>query len=183
MSKNAGLIEKPENKYQTLINVLSVAIPLAVAFMLGIRTKISLGEWTTVLPHVIGVINSVTAVLLLSGFYFIRNKRVNAHKTTMLAAFTLGALFLVCYVLYHLSNESTPFGGQGIVRPIYYFLLVSHIVLSIVVVRFVLLAVSYALTGQIARHKNIVRYAFPIWLYVSVTGVIVYLMISPYYTH
>ncbi len=99
----------------------------------------------------------------------------------MTAAFVLGSLFLVSYVLYHLSNESTPFGGEGLIRPIYYFLLISHIVLSVVVVWFVLRAVYFAYSNQIAEHKKAVKWAFPVWLYVSTTGVIVYLLISPYY--
>jgi len=172
-----------EQKANRVITILSLAIPIAVAILLGIRQKVDLGSWTTYLPHVNGIINSITSVLLLVGFYFIRQKNIVAHKRTMLAAFTFGSLFLVSYVLYHLTNESTPFGGQGWVRPVYYFLLVSHIVLSVVVVWFVLRAVYFALSGQISRHKQTVKYAFPIWLYVSVTGVIVYLLIKPYYIH
>ncbi|MFD2938074.1 DUF420 domain-containing protein [Spirosoma flavum] len=172
-----------QQKANRVITVLSVAIPVAVAVLLGIRQKVNLGTWTTYLPHLNGIINSITSVLLLLGFYFIRQKNVLAHKRTMLAAFTFGSLFLVSYVLYHLTNESTPFGGEGWVRPVYYFLLVSHIVLSVVVVWFVLRAVYFALSGQISKHKQTVKYAFPIWLYVSVTGVIVYLMIKPYYIH
>lgn len=178
-------VAKPvqEQKANRLINTLAIAIPVAVAVLLGIRQKVDLGNWTTYLPHINGIINSMTAMLLLLGLYFIRQKNVTAHKRTMLTAFTLGSLFLVSYVLYHLTNESTPFGGQGWVRPVYYFLLVSHIVLSVVVVWFVLRAVYFALSGQITRHKQTVKYAFPIWLYVSITGVIVYLMIRPYYLH
>lgn len=172
-----------EQKANRIINILSIVIPIAVAVLLGIRQKVDLGTWTTYLPHINAVINSVTSVLLILGLYFIRQKNVVAHKRTMLTAFAFGTLFLVSYVLYHLTNESTPFGGQGWVRPVYYFLLVSHIVLSVVVVWFVLRAVYFALSGQIARHKQTVKYAFPIWLYVSVTGVIVYLMIRPYYIH
>lgn len=172
-----------ERKANRVINILSLAIPLAVAVLLGVRQKIDLGSWTTYLPHINGVINSLTAILLLMGFYFIKQKNVEAHKRTMLTAFVLGSFFLVSYVLYHLTNESTSFGGEGWVRPVYFFLLVSHIVLSIVVVWFVLRAVYYALSGQIRKHKQTVKYAFPIWLYVSITGVIVYLMIKPYYTH
>lgn len=172
-----------EQKANRVINTLALAIPLAVAVLLGIRQKVDLGDWTTYLPHINGIINSLTTVLLLMGFYFIKQKNVEAHKRTMLAAFTLGSLFLVSYVLYHLTNESTPFGGQGWVRPVYYFLLISHIILSVVVVWFVLRAVYYALSGQITRHKQTVKYAFPIWLYVSITGVVVYLMIKPYYLH
>lgn len=172
-----------EQKANRVITILSLVIPLAVAILLGIRQKVDLGSWTSYLPHLNGIINSITSVLLITGFYFIRKKNVVAHKRTMLAAFAFGSLFLVSYVLYHLTNESTPFGGQGWIRPIYFFLLVSHIVLSIVVVWFVLRAVYFALSGQIARHKNTVRYAFPIWLYVSVTGVVVYWLIKPYYVH
>lgn len=172
-----------ERKANRVINILALAIPLAVAVLLGVRQKVDLGSWTTYLPHINGVINSLTAILLLIGLYFIKQKNVEAHKRTMLTAFVLGSFFLVSYVLYHLTNESTPFGGKGWVRPIYFFLLVSHIVLSIVVVWFVLRAVYYALSGQIGKHKQTVKYAFPIWLYVSITGVVVYLMIRPYYTH
>ncbi|QJW91849.1 DUF420 domain-containing protein [Spirosoma taeanense] len=177
------LLPVQEQKANRVINVLSLAIPIAVAILLGIRQKVDLGSWTTYLPHINGIINSLTSVLLLLGLYFIRQKNVVAHKRTMLTAFTLGSFFLVSYVLYHLTNESTAYGGQGWVRPVYYFLLVSHILLSIVVVWFVLRAVYFALSGQIARHKQTVKWAFPIWLYVSITGVVVYLMIKPYYVH
>ncbi len=178
-------LESPvrEKQANRVINVLAAVIPLVVAVLLGIRQKVDLGDWTTNLPHINAVINSVTSVLLLIGLYFIRQKNILAHKRTMLAAFTLGFVFLVSYVLYHLTNESTPFGGQGLVRPLYYFLLVSHIVLSVVVVWFVLRAVYFALTNQILKHKQTVKWAYPIWLYVSTTGVIVYFLIRPYYLH
>jgi putative membrane protein len=99
----------------------------------------------------------------------------------MMLSFVQGALFLVLYILYHISNDSTPYGGEGLLRPIYYFFLLTHILLSVGVVWFVLKAVYFALSNQIAEHKKVVKWAFPLWLYVSVTGVIVYLMISPYY--
>jgi putative membrane protein len=172
-----------EQKANRVINILSLAIPIVVALLLGIRQKVNLGAWTDYLPHINGVINSLTAIMLLVGFYFIRQKNVAAHKLTMLTAFGLGSVFLVSYVLYHLTHDSTPFGGQGWIRPVYYFLLISHIGLSIVVVWFVLRAVYFALSGQIVKHKQTVKWAFPIWLYVSVTGVIVYLLIKPYYVH
>ena len=172
-----------EQKANRIINLLSLAIPIAVAVLLGIRQKVDLGSWTSYLPHLNAVINGVTSVLLLVGFFFIRQKNVAAHRRTMLMAFTLGAIFLVSYVLYHLTHESTPFGGQGVIRPVYYFLLITHIGLSIVVVWFVLRAVYFAVSGQIARHRQVVKWAFPIWLYVSTTGVIVYWLIKPYYLH
>lgn len=172
---------KKSSANDKLINSLSIAIPIAVAILIGIQTRIPLGDWTKVLPHVIGVLNSTTAISLIIGFIAIKNKHIELHRKSMGAAFAQGAVFLVLYILYHISNPSTPFGGQGIIRPIYYFLLISHILLSIGVVRLVLLAIYHALTGEIERHKKIVKWAFPIWLYVSISGVLVYLLISPYY--
>ncbi len=177
---NTLLLEKSP-KYNRLINILAIAIPVAVAVLLGIRQKVDLGSWTKFLPHINGVINSLTAILLLIGRYFIAQKNIAAHRRVMTSAFALGSVFLVSYVLYHLTNESTSFGGVGIIRPIYYFLLISHIGLSIVVVWFVLRAIYFAYSNQIFEHKKAVKWAYPIWLYVSITGVIVYLLISPYY--
>ena len=169
--------------YNRWINVLAIGIPLVVALLLGIRQKIDLGEWTKALPHLNGVINSATACFLIMGRYFIKRGNVGRHRRLMTAAFISGTLFLVLYVIYHISNESTTFGAENsLVRGVYYFLLVSHIILSVVVVWFVLRAVYFAFTNQIAAHKRVVKYAFPIWLYVSISGVIVYLMISPYYS-
>jgi putative membrane protein len=177
----ATLVLEKKPKYERIINILAIAIPVAVAALLGIRQKIDLGTWTKVLPHVIGVINTLTALFLIAGYYFVKRKNLTAHRQAMTGAFLLGAVFLVCYILYHISNESTPFGGQGVVRPVYYFLLISHITLSIVVVWFVLRAVYFGYTNQIVAHRKAVKWALPIWLYVSISGVIVYLMISPYY--
>lgn len=171
-----------DKKYDKIINVIAVVIPIVVAILLNPRIpKVDLGEWTKILPHLNGVINSLTSVTLLAGLYFIKQKNVAAHRRMMGASFILGSVFLVSYVLYHLTNESTPFEGQGLIRPVYYFLLVSHIVLSVGVVWFVLRAIYFALSHQIDRHKKVVKWAYPIWLYVSTTGVVVYLMISPYY--
>lgn len=177
----AAIELKQEKKSMTLINVLSVAIPVVVAILLGIRQKVDIGAWTKVLPHVIGAINTLTSVLLLYGVYLIKQKQIERHRKVMTGAFALGALFLVCYVLYHLTNPSTSFGGEGFIRYIYYFILISHISLSLVVLPLVLRAYFFAWTKQIERHKKLTRYAFPIWLYVSITGVMAYLMIKPYY--
>lgn len=177
----ATLVLEKKTKYERIINVLAIVIPIAVAVILGIRQKVELGAWTKVLPHVIGIINSLTAVLLLMGYYFIKTNNRAAHRQVMTGAFVLGAVFLVCYILYHISNESTPFGGEGLIRPVYYFLLISHIVLSIVVVWFVLRAVYFGYSNQLPQHRKAVKWALPIWLYVSVSGVAVYFLISPYY--
>jgi putative membrane protein len=169
-------------KTEKLIQILSIAVPLLVALVLGMRTKIDLGAWTKQLPHVIGLINGTTTLLLILGFVSIKGNNKTLHKTIMLSAFGLGAVFLVLYIIYHISNNNTPSTGmERSERYLYLFLLISHILLSVVVVRFVLLAIYYALTNQIDKHKKIVKWTFPLWLYVSASGVIVYLMISPYY--
>jgi putative membrane protein len=175
------LILEKSTKNERLVKILSVVIPVAVALLIGIRTKVDLGTWTKTLPHVIGLLNTTTSITLILGLIAIKNKNIKRHRQMMGISFIQGSLFLVLYILYHVSNQSTPYGGEGILRPVYYFLLVSHIVLSIGVVWFVLRAVYFALSGQFAEHRRIVRWTFPLWLYVSITGVIVYLMISPYY--
>jgi putative membrane protein len=166
-----------ERKPKLLINTLSIAIPLIVAVLLGLPKKVDLGAWTKNLPHAIGLINSITSVTLIFGLIFIKSNKVRAHRAMMLASFALGALFLVCYVTYHLSNPETRFSGEGFVRYFYLFILASHILLSLVVLPLVLRALFYAATGQFDRHKRIVRFAYPIWLYVSLSGVTVYLML------
>lgn len=176
------LTTQNEKRNFAVIRILSIVIPIAVAILLGIRTKVDLGTWTKTLPHINAIINSLTALLLVLGRVFIAQKNRALHSLSMRMAFLLGSLFLVSYVLYHLSNESTSFGGEGTIRYIYFFVLISHILLSIIVVPFVLLAMYFALSNQIERHKRTVKWTFPIWLYVSVSGVIAYLMISPYYT-
>ncbi|MES2795392.1 MAG: DUF420 domain-containing protein [Bacteroidota bacterium] len=173
---------KESKKTEKLILALSIAVPILVALVLGIRTKIDLGAWTKQLTHWIGFINGLTSLLLVAGYLFIKNKNTIWHKRMMLTAFALGSVFIVLYILYHISNENTSSSGMAILeRRIYFFLLISHIICSIVVVRFVLLAMYYALSNQIERHKKVVKWTFPLWLYVSITGVAVYLMISPYY--
>lgn len=173
-----------EEKRATLaVNILSVAIPVVVVILLGIRTKVDLGAWTKILPHAIGAINSITSVLLILGLVAQKMANIRMHRLAMTTAFSLGAVFLVCYVTYHLTNRSTVFGGNGMKRVFYYAVLISHIGLSLVVLPLVLRAFLFALTNQIARHRRVAKYAYPIWLYVSTTGVIVYLMISPYYGH
>ncbi|PWL24593.1 DUF420 domain-containing protein [uncultured Roseivirga sp.] len=176
--------EQLESKKSMLwIRVLSIAIPLAVAVLLSLPTKLDLGDWVYNLPHAIGAINTLTSICLIVAFVAIKKKNIALHKKMNTAAFILGAIFLVLYVIYHASAESTAFGGDDTTKYIYYFFLITHILLSIGVVPLVLLAFFYALNGMIERHKRIVKYTFPIWLYVSVTGVTVYLMISPYYAH
>ncbi|MGI9549578.1 MAG: DUF420 domain-containing protein [Aurantibacter sp.] len=137
--------------------------------------------WVGLLPHINASINATTSLLLITGLYFIKTKRIGHHRITMLAAFFLGCLFLIGYIIYHSSVPSTSFGGQGTIRIVYYTLLISHIILAAVVVPFVLFALYYALQNKVSQHKRIVKVAYPIWLYVSITGVLVYYLIRPYY--
>jgi len=188
MSNNSTIQSQPssansDRQAMLLANVLSIAIPLVVALLLGIPTKINLGSWTKELPHLIGAINTVTSGVLVIGWLAIRAGNVAVHRSAMLTAFGLGAGFLVCYVIYHLTNPSTRFGGEGAIRAIYYFVLLSHILLSLVVLPLVLRALWYALLKRYDSHRRIAKFAYPIWLYVSITGVIAYWMISPYYQH
>lgn len=163
-----------------IIFIVSILIPIVVAFLLFMPKKIDFfGEWALVLPHINAVINSLTSLILLYSLYMIKIKNIMMHKFLMSTAFVLGSIFLVLYIIYHSSVDSTSYAGNN--KLIYYFFLISHVSLSIVVVPFVLFAFYYSLTNQIIKHKKIVKFTFPIWLYVSTSGVIVYYMISPFY--
>lgn len=132
----------------------------------------------SVFPALDAVLNGSSAVLIGSGFYFIKRKRIAAHKRAMIAAFVTSSLFLVCYLYYHLVLHGlTRFQGQGFSRTFYFALLISHTILAAVVVPFILITLARALKGSFARHKAIAPYTFAIWMYVSVTGVIIYLML------
>jgi putative membrane protein len=133
------------------------------------------------LPHLNALLNSASAVLLVSGFILIRYHRVRAHRNCQLAAFCTSTVFLVSYLTYHYYHGATHFPGQGIARPIYFTILISHTILAIVVVPLVLITLYRAARRDFFRHRRIARWTFPIWLYVSVTGVIVYLMLYRIY--
>ena len=173
-----------EAKVKNWIIGLSIAIPLAVAVLLFMPAKIStLGDWVYFLPHLNAVVNTAASVALIVGLIFIKQKKYGYHGATMTVAFVLGAIFLVSYVVYHASAESTSFGGEGFIRTVYYFLLITHIILAAIALFPILFAYYYGYTDQREKHRKVVKFAYPIWLYVSVTGVIVYLMISPYYVN
>lgn len=188
---------KQDKRYLMLIGIVSLLIPAVVAVLLFVPQTGKLGDIdVSILPHINAILNSATTACLIIAYFFIKNRNENAHRKLMMTAFVLSSLFLVSYVVYHFQAPSAKFGDingdgilseaelteAGIMRGVYLFILVTHILLASVVVPFVLVAFYFALTRQIARHKKIVKFAFPIWLYVAVTGVIVYLMISPYYT-
>lgn len=167
-----------QEPYKKLIIAVSVIIPVVVAILF--RVKID-GYDFSFLPPIYASINALTAVLLVTAVLAIRNKKRQLHERLMKTCIGLSAIFLVMYVLYHMTSDSTPYGGEGPVRYVYYFILITHIILSVVVIPFVLFTLGRALGGNFEKHKALAKYTFPVWLYVAITGVIVYLMISPYY--
>ncbi len=172
-----------EKKYQKWIIILSIAIPIAVAILFGIKLK-DFGvdvEPLTFLPPIYASINGLTALVLILAVIQIKNGNRKAHELLMKFAITLSVLFLAMYVAYHMTSDSTPYGGEGAIRYVYFFILISHILLSIGVIPLVLITYVRALAERFDKHKKIAKITFPIWLYVAITGVVVYLMISPYY--
>lgn len=162
--------------YRKLIITLSVAIPLVVALLFGIKID---GYDFSFLPPIYASINGITALLLLVALWAVKNKKLRLHEWLMKTCLGLSAAFLAMYVAYHMTSESTSFGGEGTVKYLYFFILITHILLSIAVVPMVLFTLSRALAGNFEKHKALAKFTFPIWLYVAITGVVVYLMISP----
>ena len=172
-----------EKKYNKWIVILSIIIPLAVAALFGIKLK-DFGfdvEPLTFLPPIYATINGLTAIILLVAVSAIKKGNKTLHERLMKFAISLSVLFLLLYIAYHMTSDSTSFGGEGMIAYVYYFILITHILLSIAVIPFVLITYVRAISNNFERHKKIARITFPLWLYVAVTGVIVYLMIAPYY--
>ena len=166
---------------KVLVIVISILIPIVVAALYLLPKNNMADEEIMILPKINAFLNSLTSILLIGGFVAIKNKRIELHRKFMFSAIVLSVLFLLSYVAYHSIAESTPYGGEGMVRSIYYFILLSHILLAIVIVPLVLISFTRALSERFDKHRKIARITLPLWLYVTVTGVIVYLMISPYY--
>ncbi len=138
-------------------------------------------DYISSLPHLNAGLNSISALLLIAGYGFIRAKRVSAHRNCQVAAVVTSVFFLTSYLTYHYYHGDTPFPGQGAVRPFYFVILITHIILAIVIVPLVLITVYRAARGDFERHRRIARWTLPLWLYVSVTGVIVYVMLYHLY--
>lgn len=168
-----------EKKYNKWIVILSIVIPVIVAVLFGV--KIPDVEPLRFLPPIYASINALTAIVLIVAFWAIKNKKIKLHEGLMKSAILLSATFLLMYIAYHMTSDSTKFGGEGNIKYIYYFVLLTHIVLSIIIIPFVLITYVRAITKSFERHKKIARITFPLWLYVAVSGVVVYIMISPYY--
>ena len=172
-------VKKSSLKYKNWIIVISVAIPVVVAILFRIRLENV--KPLSFLPPIYAAVNGYTTIILLFALWAIKNRKINLHEQLMKTAIGLSLVFLIMYVAYHLTSDPTPFEGEGWVKNVYYFILISHILLSITIIPLVLISYVRAITQQFTMHRKIARITFPIWLYVTITGVIVYLMISPYY--
>ncbi|WP_268848776.1 DUF420 domain-containing protein [Flavobacterium aestivum] len=172
-----------EQKYNKWIVLLSIAIPVVVAVLF----KIKLNDFgfnvtpLTFLPPIYATVNGITAVLLIAAVLAIKKGNKSRHELLMKLAIGCSVAFLAMYVAYHMTAESTKYGGEGVLKYIYFFILITHIFLSIAIIPLVLITYVRALANKFDKHRKIAKITFPIWLYVAVTGVIVYLMISPYY--
>jgi putative membrane protein len=165
---------------QGLIWGVSIAIPLAVIVLLSLP-RVEIGLDTSFIPRLNALINTSVSILLLIGYVLIRRRQRELHRKVMVSAFGLSVLFLVLYVLYHLTHEEVRYGGTGFMRAVYLFILITHIGLSLFIVPLALFTLRPALLGRYGNHRRLARWTFPLWLYVSVTGVLVYVFLAPYY--
>lgn len=169
------------------VDIIIIFLSIVVAALVSYLTRASFQGADTVpwdvhnQPKLHAILNSITAICITLGFIAIKRKKIKVHRFFMFTALVASAIFLVSYVLYHGLTDSTPFGGEGAIKIIYYIILISHILLATLIFPFVLITVHRALTNQIEAHKRLAKITFPLWLYVAITGVVVYLMISPYY--
>jgi len=169
-----------KNKYGIWIKIISIAIPVVVAILFGVRVDYELPIF---LPPIYSSLNALTAVLLILALIAIKSKKIKLHQRLMQTCIALSLVFLVMYIAYHMTTDPTPFGGEGLTKSLYFFILISHILLSIALIPLVLISYVRAFQEEFPAHKKISKITFPIWLYVAVTGVVVYLMISPYYVY
>jgi putative membrane protein len=176
-----AIIQKNDKKASILIIVFSVIVFVAVVFLSKVKLEIDLPFNVHVFAKVNAVINSMVSFLLLVGLLAVKRGNYQLHKKVMMTSMILSFLFLVSYICHHLLSDSTSYGGDGISRLFYFGILISHIILAAVILPFILYTSYRAMVAEWPAHRKLARITWPIWFYVSVTGVIVYLMISPYY--
>lgn len=172
-----------EKKYSIWIWILSIAIPVVVAILFSVNLQ-KLGydvKPLSFLPPIYATINGITAILLFLAVRAVKKGNKELHERLIKVCIGCSIAFLAMYVAYHMTSIETSFGGEGIIRPIYFFILITHILLSIIIIPFVLVTFVRGISGSYQRHKKLARITYPMWMYVAITGVIVYLMISPYY--
>ena len=165
------------------LDKVAIALSIIVFLLVGImrRVKIDLGIDSSVLPPVNAILNTFTTLFLLGALYMVLKKNYDAHMKFMTAALVSSILFLLCYVLYHFTTDETTFCKEGWIRSVYYFILLTHIVLAGLSLPFILFTYIRAFTKQFDKHKKLARKVYPVWLYVSITGPVVYLLLKPCY--
>ena len=177
----SAIKEQQSKRLNLIITIISIALPIIVAILFGIRIEVDLPFDVHILPAINAILNGSAAVLLIAALIAVKQKNIKMHSTFIYTAMGFSLAFLLIYVFYHISTDSTKYCGQGGIRYVYFTLLICHFLLAIIQAPLVLFAFLYGYTGQVERHKKLVKFSYPVWLYVSVTGVICYLMISPYY--
>ena len=175
-------LTKNDKKARLLIYTVSIVVFAAVVLLSKFKLQVDLGFNVHVFAKANAIINSMVAILLLAGLFTVKQKNYLLHKKIMLSAIVLSVVFLLSYIAHHLFAGETKFGGEGISRVIYFIILFSHIPLAAIILPFILFTAYRALTGEYDKHKKLVRITWPVWFYVAVSGVIVYLMINPYYS-
>lgn len=174
--------KKNDTRARRLIIAVSVIVFTAVVVLSRVKLDVELGFDKHIFAKINAVINTLVSLLLLAGLLAVKNGKQLLHKRIMITAIILSCLFLVSYICHHLFSGETKFGGEGNIRIIYYFILGTHIILAGIILPFILFTAYRSMIGEYAKHKKIARITWPIWFYVAVTGVIVYFMISPYYS-
>lgn len=181
MNNLKPLLSKHDKTANILIWTVSIIVFVAVFILSRVQLKIDLGFDVHIYATINAFINGLVSFLLIGGFISARAKMYVLHRNIMFACIGLSVLFLISYISHHLLSGSTSYGGEGAIRYFYFFILITHIFLAGIILPFILYTAYRALTGEYQRHRKFAKITFPIWLYVSITGVIVYLMISPYY--
>ena len=177
----APLIQKNDKMYKILIGIVSFVVFAVVVILGRVKLDVNLGFDVHIFASINAVINSLVSILLIAGMIAIKQKKYELHKKIMFGAMILSILFLVSYIAHHLLAGDTRFGGEGTIRTVYFIILITHIFLAAIILPFILFTIYRAMVAEWPNHKKIARITWPIWLYVSITGVVVYLMISPYY--
>lgn len=175
------LKEISAGKALAVIFAISAAAFLFLIWLIYFRTTAeTTADWVTQLPALNAFLNSISTVLILAGFVAIKQKKYIRHMKLMLTAFVTSTLFLISYLVYHHFVGHTPFPGEGFMRPVYFTILISHIILSAFVVPLVLTSYYFAFAGKFKTHRKVSKWTFPIWLYVSVTGVVIFFILNAY---
>ncbi len=169
-----------EKKFNRYITGVSIVVPVVIAVLFGV--KLPNMEPLSFLPPIYATINGFTAILLVIAVWAIKNGKRALHQNLMTTAIVLSLIFLMLYIAYHMTSDPTPYGGEGLLKYVYYFVLVTHILLSVAIIPLVLKTYARAYLKKFESHRKLARITFPVWMYVAITGVVVYLMISPYYS-